>query len=709
MGAQIVSPRIKVGLVQVAEISWIHRRRQQYHLVDGQLMPKPVRAFRPDSHFVYLPLAVASLQAYAQRYARKPSDFEFLPPVYKRLPVDEAVDAILQADIVAFSLYVWNVNLSLSIAKRLKECNPKVLVVVGGPQVPKHCEAFLREHREIDIACHGEGEQTFLEILERDEITPLEEIGSISFLDAQAAYHATSPRSRMLDLQELPSPFLGGVFDGLLAANPNQQWLVLWETNRGCPFSCSFCDWGSAVGAKVAKISTDRLYEEIDWFVANRISYLFVCDANYGIFPRDLEITRRLVERYDKSHLQLAISVQSAKNAPERSYEIQRELSVSKLVTFGVTLSMQSVSANALTAVRRSNISQSAFRLLHERYRRDRVETYTDLIVGLPGETYDSFADGISYVIDQGQHNRIALYNCSILPNAEMGSEKYQQIHRIEYVPVEIIREHERLHRREREGVREYLNTVVATATMDRDAWVQTRVFAWLTDLLHFYRLLQIVFVVLRKTYGVSYRRMIEAFLFVDETRYPVCGGIRNMLVERAHGIQRGEPDLVPSPEYLNIWWPTDQFALVTIVAEGKLTNFYDEATRILTDLLQSQCPTFDPVILRDARTLNEGTFRIPEQLTDLEIVCEHNVLEIYQATLCGENVALRPEPSRYRIDRTSTVWIDVESYFEDVIAQFHRRSDFLYPVKEIALEEVKASEGSVLTTQSLPAAVGYA
>ena len=55
------------------------------------------------------------------------------------------------------------------------------------------------------------------------------------------------------DLDEIPSPFLEGAFDSIMAANPQESWIGLWETNRGCPFRCTFCDWGSATAAKVTK------------------------------------------------------------------------------------------------------------------------------------------------------------------------------------------------------------------------------------------------------------------------------------------------------------------------------------------------------------------------------------------------------------------------------------------------------------------------
>src|SRR5271157_5105640 len=80
----------------------------------------------------YFPYSVGLLQAYAQKNARDPGRFEFMLPIYKRVPVQEAVDRLLPADIVGFSAYVWNIRISLEIARRLKEQKPEIVIVFGG-------------------------------------------------------------------------------------------------------------------------------------------------------------------------------------------------------------------------------------------------------------------------------------------------------------------------------------------------------------------------------------------------------------------------------------------------------------------------------------------------------------------------------------------------------------------------------------------------
>src|ERR1700741_1237669 len=115
----------------------------------------------------YLPYSIACLRSYVRAHAPDASRYTFLPMIYKRMPTRDIGAQMRGADIVGFSTYVWNANISLEAARRLKAERPEILIAFGGPQVPDKPEAFLRQHRFIDIAIHNEGERTFLSVLER--------------------------------------------------------------------------------------------------------------------------------------------------------------------------------------------------------------------------------------------------------------------------------------------------------------------------------------------------------------------------------------------------------------------------------------------------------------------------------------------------------------------------------------------------------------
>lgn len=678
MPSDQIQTTTKVGLVQIGELTWTRRQRQQWSMKNGQPILKPT--FAPPASLVYLPYSVGLLQAYVQKYSPQPERYEFLLPIYQPLAVAEAVEQLRGAHVVGFSVYVWNIRLSLAIARALKSLQPDMVIVFGGPQVPDHPEQFLRDNPFVDLVCHGEGEQVFLSILENLPTRSWELTPSISYLRPDGTCIHTPPIPRLKELSVIPSPYLEGVFDPLMAANPQHRWLVMWETNRGCPFSCSFCDWGSAVASKVNRFDMERLRAEIEWFAQRRINHVFVCDANFGILPRDLEIAEYLVEVSRKYRNYLAISVQNAKNATERTYQIQKTLS--QIISAGVTLSMQSTNPDTLRNIKRDNISLASFNELQRRYTRDGINTYTDIILGLPGDTYDTLANGVSQLLENGQHNRISFYNCSILPNAEMGDPAYQKRFGLVHVPVPIIHEYDSLERTAQIEVQEYIDTVVATNSMPPEAWRRTKVFSWMTELLHFNRLLQVVFVVLNRAYGIPYRDLVEAFTTADTGLFPVMAEINAMLEARALANQRGEPEYMPEEGWLKVWWPMHQYAFIWVAIEGKLDAFYSEAETILGNMLAARLGSYDPVLLQEAVSLNRHMIRVPFIFKDVSLPLTYNVWEFYRQAVHGDDAVLNQGVYYHRLNRTSTVWLTWESWCEDIVMREYRRSDYFYTVE---------------------------
>jgi radical SAM superfamily enzyme YgiQ (UPF0313 family) len=651
---------------------------------DGQVISKPV--FNPtETPFVFIPYSVGLLQAYCQQHAPDPSRYKFLQPIFSRISVEEAVEHLATADVVGFSAYIWNARLSLRMARALKERSPKCLIVFGGPQVPDTGDEFLLENPAVDIACHGEGERAFLEILEHAADRSWRSTPAISYVeDGKVVTNARAPR--LQDLSSIPSPYLTGIFDELLRNNTDKRWAVIWETNRGCPFSCSFCDWGSAVASKVYRFDDERINVEIEWFAERKLPYIWIVDANFGILPRDIGIATHLTEAYRKRRALFGVAKWDTKNQTERSYEIHKIFTKGRAASIGATLSLQSTDKNTLKIIKRDNISLESYNELQRRYIRDGLKTYTDLIVGLPGDTYDSLANGAETVIANGQHFRINFFSCSILPNAEMGDPNYQRLHGIEYRPAQIIQDFETLESTAKDEP-EYINIVIATKTMPREDWVRARSFGWIVELLHCDRLLQVVFLALGEGYGISYRQMIEAVLEADGDQHPVCFGIGELFRNQARAMQAGKPEYIPSEQWLGMWWRPDLYALVKLVAEEKMGAFYAEVTEIFESLLLAGRPDADPELLHDAIKLNRSMLRVPHRLKDQEVELSYNVLEFYEGVVNGKRVPLTKGPVAYKVECESTVWLSTEGWCEDLLTQIYRQDMFLYSAK---LDETK-------------------
>lgn len=634
----------------------------------------------------YLPYSIGLLHAYVQAYAKDPEKYEFLVPVHLRIPVEEAVNKLLGADVVGISSYVWNIRISLEVARHIKERKPDTVIVFGGPQVPNHAESFLKKHSFIDLAVHGEGEPAFLEILERLENRNWDSVPSVSFLKKDS-YIRNPNGPRMTPHDEKISPYLNNVFTPLIQANPHEHWLAIWETNRGCPFSCTYCDWGSATQSKVNKFELSRLYKEIDWFADKKIEFVFCADANFGMFDRDYDIAVRMAESKQKCGYPRTVSVQNTKNATEKAYKVQKLLADSHLNT-AITISFQSTNMQTLENIRRANISLKSFQELQRRFTVDRIPTYTDIIIGLPGETYETYADGVSSVIEGGQHNRIFFMNLSILPNAEMGDPEYQKKFGMITVQNEVVYIRGSIHQAQDEFA-ELQELVIATNTLSKEDWVRARSFAWVCNFLHFNKLLQIPFILLNKIFSCSYRELVELFSEADHSDFPVLTEAKQFFNDKARAIQNGDHEFCPSKEWLGVYWPVDEYLLIKFSSENKLSVFYSEAERRLCLFLADKGISLPNNILHDAIKLNSNLIKQPFFDTDIEVSTSYNIWEFYQAVLNGISIPLEEKRCVYKIDRISKKWSSWDVWCREVVWYSSKSGAFLYTIND-AMEREK-------------------
>lgn len=630
----------------------------------------------------YLPYSVGLLQAYAEHYAENPQRLTFLPAIYKRESIAKAVDQMRTADIVGFSIYVWNHEISLEIARRLKALNPDVVTVFGGPHVPDLPEAWLRRYGFVDVAVHNEGEQTFLDILNAYPNVKASPIAGVSYIDCNSAYVRTVARERIKNLDEVPSPFLAGTFDKLMDTNSDEVWIGLWETNRGCPFRCTFCDWGSATAAKVTKFGMDRLYAEVDWFAAKKIEYIFCCDANFGMQKRDLEIAEYVARVKIATGYPMALSVQNTKNATERAYLTQKMLSDAGL-NKGVALSMQSVDIRTLEAVKRDNISTETYSELQRRFTLDGVETYSDLILGLPGETYASFVAGISRLIEDGQHNRIQFNNLSILPNAEMGNPAYREKYGIQSIRSEIINIHgERL--TSEDDIAEYQDLVIATNSTPLEDWRRSRALSWMTAFLYFDKIMQIPLMVQHTSTSMTYGALIESFINVREEEYPLIAEVRDFFLNEARLIQEGGPEYVYSKDYLGIFWPADEYQFISLSVGGRLTELYEEAGRLLHSQLVATSSATAHDALADALKLNLALIKQPFVEFDTSIDLNHDLISFYQGIRTGQKAQIVRKATTVHINRSAAYYDDLQRWCREVVWWGNKKGAYLYTNKAV-------------------------
>ena len=354
-----------------------------------------------------------------------------LPEVRSRIVVypEVAVDAIRESspDVFLTTNYCWNEHLSLHLANLAKRANPDALVVFGGPNFPDEPERqveYVRRHPEIDVYVIGEGDFLATEMVRR-YLEADRSVAQMCAADLPSAVWRRPDGSiarnevwdRRRDLDEIPSPWLTGVmdpfFDGKLCP--------LWETNRGCPFTCTFCVQGTGYYTKVTYFGLERLREEIHYIgrmIHERspsIPTLQVADPNYGMYERDIEISGYIGETQKLYGWPTYINATTGKNRADRIIKSMEKVSGALILYQAV----QSLDEDVLKNIKRQNIKLEGYdRILVELKARG-LRSSSDLIVGLPGETLASHVRSLKRLIDAGI-NRLQNFQCLLLKGTEL-------------------------------------------------------------------------------------------------------------------------------------------------------------------------------------------------------------------------------------------------------------------------------------------------
>jgi radical SAM superfamily enzyme YgiQ (UPF0313 family) len=332
------------------------------------------------------------------------------------------------------SSYMWNHKDNMALAEAIKERSPKSLILAGGPHIPAYAEenhAFLHQHPFVDITVRGEGEITLAEILDAVAsnasstlCADFNHINGITFLrDNQLVRTADRVRNRHLDI--FPSAYLTGEFDH---ESFNDLPGMILETNRGCPFGCTFCDWGSATLQKFSLFNLERVKKEIDIVGQKRSFSIYLGDSNFGVFERDVEIAHTLVETKRKYGFPKKFNSSFAKNASPRLAEIIKILKSVNLMDYGL-ISIQTTDRETLSAINRSNIKNNKYDQLIEIFKEEGLQLSSELLIGLPGQTVHSHKEDLQFFIDR-KLMTIA-YNTAVMPNAPMNEPGYRQKYKI--------------------------------------------------------------------------------------------------------------------------------------------------------------------------------------------------------------------------------------------------------------------------------------
>jgi hypothetical protein len=242
-------------------------------------------------------------------------------------------------------------------------------------------------------------------------------------------HHVTAPPERVLDFRETGSPFLDGTFDDLYARYRDKFTMALCETNRGCPFSCTFCDW--SLTKKVVEVPLPRVHAELDWVAAHGFRHVMLADANFGIRPRDADLARRLVDLKRATGAPTSFYFYLTKNDHARNLETIEILQDGGIGTW-IGLAVQDFDDGVLEAVKRDNIQTGEAQKLRTICGERGIPTFNELILGLPGQTYASFTRTIAEAMPALPRHDFVLFLCRLIDNSELGDAASRATHALE-------------------------------------------------------------------------------------------------------------------------------------------------------------------------------------------------------------------------------------------------------------------------------------
>lgn len=292
-------------------------------------------------------------------------------------------------EIVIFSTYIWNATIVSKLIPEIAKIIPDCAVGAGGPEFGYWAEGYLKKLPELDFVMSGEGEETFSQLASafadgKYSKEKLKEIPGLYISEKNGKPLFTGPREPLCDLSALPFPYPE-------ITEPDTK-IHYYESNRGCPFSCSYCL--SSVEKKVRFMPLERVYKDLQRFLNAKVRLVKFVDRTFNLnSERYINIWKYILSHHNgKTMFHFEI---------EAEYLSEEALEFLKQVPSGVMqfeIGVQSANPETLKAISRS----SELKKLAENIRRipKTIHSHLDLIAGLPYEDLKSFGKSFDFVMN---------------------------------------------------------------------------------------------------------------------------------------------------------------------------------------------------------------------------------------------------------------------------------------------------------------------
>ncbi|WP_159931257.1 radical SAM protein [Oceanicoccus sp. KOV_DT_Chl] len=344
------------------------------------------------------------------------------------LAIAQQAIALGQQPVAGFSFYTWNAAEFLALIRFLKQSCPELLIIAGGPHV-QQAEDYLFDD-PIDLISLGEGEASFQELLDCDGREQWHLIAGLAYLDKDGQLHKTSKRERTISLDELPS-----ALDVMPLTDAQGEPLYesySYETSRGCPFKCAFCEWGTgAIGGKMYQFSMARIRKDWELIIGAGVKDIWLADSNFGALKEDQAKAELICELKEKTGLPSSFATSWSKKHSPRVQEIALLLNRNGLLPH-YQLALQTLTPKALELSNRKNMASNKYEPIAKEMAKAGVPIAAELIWGLPGDNLKDYERNLDSLL--ATFPNINIFGYTLLPGTEFYEKRAE--YQIDAIPV---------------------------------------------------------------------------------------------------------------------------------------------------------------------------------------------------------------------------------------------------------------------------------
>ena len=381
-----------------------------------------------NAKYIHSNLAVYSLRAFNKDNKDKIEIAEYtinnqmediLQGIYKKKP-----------DVIAFSCYIWNIDMIHRVARELQKVLPGVPIWFGGPEVSYNPEEQLQTKPYLKGVMVGEGEETFKELADfyiNQEIDKKEDslfhIAGIVFRNGDSI--VVNQKRIGLSLSQIPFPYED--IDGM------EHKIIYYESSRGCPYSCSYCLSSIDKGIRLRDI--ELVKKELQYFIDHNVPQVKFIDRTFNCNHEHAMAIWQYIYEHDNGITNFHFEI---------SADLLREEEIGLIRKFRkgliqLEIGVQSINTETISAIhRKMNLDKLSYAVT-EVHKGENIHQHLDLIAGLPYEDYNSFRKSFNYVYEL-KPDQLQLGFLKVLKGSCMmeESEKYGIVYQDE-APYEVL------------------------------------------------------------------------------------------------------------------------------------------------------------------------------------------------------------------------------------------------------------------------------